>query len=550
MIQSWSRQTRARMSPTHKFLGFRGWALVLLAIVGRSQIAHALTPQESPAESKVYDIVVYGSTSAGVIAAVQAVRMGKTVALVGPDVHLGGLSSGGLGATDIGNKKAIGGLSREFYRRIGAHYGKAEGWVFEPHVAEGVFESFVREHGVEASRGKWLDRAPGEGVALRDGRITSITMASGETYRGKMFIDATYEGDLMAAAGVSYSVGRESKADFGETLNGVQTEKAIYHQFDEAVDPYVVPQDPSSGLLPGIAEGGPGEEGAGDKKIQAYCFRMCLTRDPDNRVPFPKPEDYDPLRYELLLRTILAGANQHPQGYFTKTAMPHGKTDSNNSGPFSTDNIGRNYEYPEASYERRSSIIAEHASYQQGFLWFMSHDPRVPESIRERMRPWGLAKDEFVDNGHWPHQLYIREARRMVGAYVMTQHNCQGRILVEDPIGMGAYTMDSHHVQRYVDSSGHVRNEGDVQVGGFGPYPIAYGAIVPQDGECSNLLVPVCLSATHIAFGSIRMEPVFMVLGQSAATAASLAIDADTSVQGVDYGQLRIRLLEDGQVLE
>lgn len=550
MFRLWRSPAQVQWGRSFRPRGVRGWAPVFLAILAVLQPGHGLARQDESTKPIVYDIVVYGSTSAGVMAAVQGRRMGRTVALVGPDAHLGGLSSGGLGATDIGNKKAIGGLSREFYRRIGAHYGKAEGWVFEPHVAEQVFEAFVRDHGLEAARGEWLDRSPGKGVTLVEGRITSITMLSGTTYRGKMFIDATYEGDLMAAARVSYSVGRESNEAFGETLNGVQTGKAVYHQFDEVVDPYVVPGDPDSGLLPGIAMGRPGEEGVGDKKIQAYCFRMCLTQVPDNRAPFPKPENYDPLRYELLLRTIQAGANQHPQGYFTKTAMPNGKTDSNNSGPFSTDNIGRNYEYPEASYERRREIIAEHTSYQQGFLWFMSHDPRVPDSIRERMRPWGLAKDEFVDNGHWPHQLYVREARRMVGAYVMTQNNCQGRVVAEQPIGMGAYTMDSHHVQRYVDSSGHVRNEGDVQVGGFGPYPIAYGAIVPQGGECSNLLVPVCLSATHIAFGSIRMEPVFMVLGQSAATAASLAIDANTSVQGVEYAQLRARLLEDGQVLE
>ncbi len=496
-----------------------------------------------------HDVVVYGLTSAGVMAVVQAKRLGKTAILVGPDTHLGGLSSGGLGATDIGNKKAIGGLSREFYRRLGTYYGKGEAWVFEPHVAEKMFEDFVREHKIEVHRDEWLDRS-GQGVSKEGERIVSITMLSGKSYPGRMFIDATYEGDLMAAAGVSYTYGREANSQYNETLNGVQTKNAIYHQFAKTVDPYVRPGEPSSGLLPGIATGGPGDEGAADKRIQAYCFRMCLTDVPDNRFPFPKPRNYDPTRYELLLRTLLAGANKHPAGYFTTTRMPNGKTDSNNSGPVSTDHIGMNYAYPEATYAERRKIIADHEEYQQGFMWFLANDQRVPTDIHDTMSKWGLAKDEFVDNGHWPHQLYVREARRMVGSYVMTQQNCQGATVAPNSIGMGAYTMDSHHVQRYVDENGFVRNEGDVQVGRFGPYPIAYGSIVPKRGECQNLLVPVCLSASHIAFGSIRMEPVFMVLGQSAATAAAQAIDDDVDVQAVDYGRLRTRLLEDRQVLQ
>ncbi len=496
-----------------------------------------------------HDLVVYGQSSAGVIAAVQAARMGKSVILIGPDKHLGGLSSGGLGHTDIGNKQAIGGLSREFYKRLGKHYGKDEMWKFEPHAAERVFEEFVAEHKIEVHRDEWLDRTSGKGVVKKDGRITSITMLSGKTYRGKMFIDATYEGDLMAVAGVSYAFGREANSQYGETLSGVQTKKARFHQFATPVDPYVRTGDPSSGLLPGVTKGGPGKEGEADKRIQAYCFRMCLTDVPANRVPLPKPEGYDPMRYELLLRSILAGANTHRSGYFGISRMPNGKTDSNTAGPFSTDNIGMNYEYPEADYTTRKRIIEEHETYQKGFMWFLANDPRVPEELRRTTAKWGLPKDEFTDNGHWSHQLYIREARRMVGSYVMTQNNCQGKIKVENSIGMGAYTMDSHHVQRYVDNSGHVRNEGDVEVGGFGPYPIAYGAVVPKKGECENLLVPVCLSASHMAFGSIRMEPVFMVLGQSAATAASQAIDAKVAVQDVEYAELRDRLKADGQVL-
>lgn len=496
-----------------------------------------------------YDVVVYGQTSAGVMAAVQAKRLGKSVILVGPDKHLGGLSAGGLGATDIGNKHAIGGVSREFYQRIGKHYGKAEMWTFEPHVAEQVFEDFVAENKIEVHRNEWLNREPGKGVTMSEGRIESITMLSGKTYEGKMFIDTTYEGDLMAAAGVSYTIGREANSQYGETLNGVATRYAIYHQFDTPVDPYVTPGDPSSGLLMGIHKGGPGKEGEADKRIQAYCFRMCLTNVPANRLPIPKPKAYDAKRYELLLRTILAGANKHGAGYFMTSRMPAGKTDSNNAGPFSTDNIGMNYEYPEGDYATRLRIIEDHETYQKGFVWFLSNDPRVPEELRKRTFQWGLPKDEFIDNNHWPHQLYIREARRMVGKHVMTQLNCQGKDKINDSVGMGAYTMDSHHTQRYVDASGHVRNEGDVEVGGFGPYPISYGAIVPKEGECSNLLVPVCLSATHMAFGSIRMEPVFMVLGQSAATAAAQAIDDEETVQKIDYAKLRKRLLADKQIL-
>ncbi|MFK7844877.1 MAG: FAD-dependent oxidoreductase, partial [Rhodothermales bacterium] len=409
---------------------------------------------------------------------------------------------------------------------------------------------FVSEYKIDVHRDEWLDRTPDKGVEIRDGRIVSITMLSGKSYRGKMFIDATYEGDLMAAAGVTYTVGREANSQYGETLNGVATEYAIHHQFSKPVDPYVQAGDPSSGLLPGVMEGGPGIEGAADKRIQAYCFRMCLTDVPANRIPFSKPEGYDPMRYELLLRTILAEANQYDDLYFMESPIPNGKTDSNNKGPFSTDNIGMNYDYPEGDYATRKRIIKEHETYQKGFVWFLANDPRVPEHLRKKVGRWGLPKDEFKDNGHWPHQLYIREARRMVGLYVMTQLNCQGTTKIDNSIGMGAYTMDSHHVQRYVDDKGHVRNEGDVEVGGFGPYPIAYGAIVPKKGEAKNLLVPVSLSATHMAYGSIRMEPVFMVLGQSAATAAVQAIDANVTVQDVDYATLRAQLLADKQVLQ
>jgi hypothetical protein len=308
----------------------------------------------------------------------------------------------------------------------------------------------------------------------------------------------------------------------------------------------VVKSDPASGLLPFIDPAGPGEEGAGDKRVQAYCFRMCLTDHPDNRIPFAKPEGYDEQWYELLLRNYEAGEKGLP---WINSSMPNRKTDTNNRLGFSTDFIGQNYDYPEASYAEREAIVARHRLYQQGVMWTLAYHPRMPEKIRAEISKWGMSKDEFTEGGGWQGQLYIREARRMVSDWVMTQNHCQQRLPVEQSVGMGAYTMDSHHVQRHVDEEGHVRNEGDVQVGGFPPYPIAYRSIVPKEEECENLLVPICLSATHIAFGSIRMEPVFMVLGQSAATAASLAIDAGVPVQKVDYAVLKTRLEADGQIL-
>jgi hypothetical protein len=517
------------------------YTLVLLVgcVFGISSTLHSESPEQHTA-----DIIVYGGTSAGVVAAVQAHRMGKSAIIIEPSRHLGGLSSGGLGATDIGNKAAIGGISREFYQRLGKHYGTTESWTFEPHAAENIFKDFVIENQIPVFYEERLDLA--KGVKVKKGRIVSITMESGLRFSGKVFIDATYEGDLLAKAGVSYHVGREANSVYGETLNGVQTKQAKFHQFKVPIDPYRVAGDPKSGLLPGIQSEGPGEEGSGDNRIQGYCFRTCLTDDPANRIPFPKPEGYDPLRYELLLRYLNAG---HWTVMNLSKAMPYRKTDTNNKGAFATDNIGMNYDYPDGDHITREKIIEEHTTYQQGLMWFLANDPRVPEDVHAEINQWGLPKDEFQDTGGWPHQLYIREARRMISDYVMTQDDCQSKRVTPDPIGLGAYTMDSHHVQRYVDANGHVRNEGDVEVGGFSPYPIAYASIVPKASECTNLMVPVCLSSSHIAFGSIRMEPVFMVLGQSAATAAVHAIDTKRSVQDVDMQVLRDQLLADKQVL-
>ncbi len=512
-----------------------------------------------------YDVVIYGGTSGGVAAAIQASTMSKSVVLIEPGEHLGGLTSGGLGATDIGNKEAIGGLARKFYHRVWKHYQNPQAWrqetsgqyakkrrapspdtmwTFEPRVAERIMDEWVAEHKIPVVRGERLDLK--NGVKKNGLRIASITMESGRTIGGRMFIDATYEGDLMAKAGVSYHVGREANSTYGETLNGVQTKNATKHQFLRPVDPYIKPGDPASGLLPGIHGGSPGEEGAGDQRVQAYNFRICMTDAPENRLPFPKPEGYDPLRYELLLRYMQAGVFDL---FGNNQLMPNRKTDTNNNGGFSSDNIGMNYDYPEGDYATRERIFKEHVTYHQGMLYFLVNDPRVPAKAREATAKWGLAKDEFVKTGGWPHQLYVREARRMISDYVMTEQHCRWTKVAEDAVGLGAYNMDSHNVQRYV-KDGLARNEGDIQVGVAAPYAISYRSIVPKADECTNLFVPVCLSASHIAYGSIRMEPVFMVLGQSAATAAGMAIDQNLDVQRVSYDKLKERLLADGQVLE
>ncbi len=518
------------------------------------------------------DVVVYGGTSAAVIAAVQVARMGRSVVIVSPDKHLGGMTSGGLGYTDVGNKEVVGGLAREFYHRIWSYYkdpeswrwqdqsefgNKGQGtvamddsertmWLFEPHVAEAVFEGIIRENNIPVYREAFLDRQ--QGVEKSGNRIKTITTLDGKKFGGKVFIDATYEGDLMAAAGVSYTVGRESNDVYGEHWNGVQFGVFQHgHYFKTDISPYKVPGDPSSGLLLRISDDKIGKNGTGDHKIQAYCFRMCLTKKPENRRPFPKPEGYDPYQYALLVRVLDSGWDEVFQKF---DAIPNAKTDTNNHGPFSTDNIGMNYDYPEASYERRREIIREHETYQKGLMYFLANDPQVPEEIRTEMSRWGLAKDEFTDNGNWPHQIYVREARRMVGPYVMTEHDILGHRKVPEPAGMGSYTMDSHNVQRIVTPEDFVQNEGDIGVHPHDPYTIAYAALTPKKKECGNLLVPVCVSASHIAYGSIRMEPVFMILGQSAGTAAVLAIGRGCDVQDIPYEGLRNQLLEDKQRIE
>ncbi|HMG91870.1 MAG TPA: FAD-dependent oxidoreductase [Chryseolinea sp.] len=490
------------------------------------------------------DVCVYGGTSAGVIAAYTARSLGKTVLLIEPGRHLGGLSSAGLGYTDIGNKYAVTGLARDFYRRIGTHYGKFEQWIFEPHVAEKIFNEYINSAKVNV----WYDHritsaSNVSGVIQQIELENSInpSTASKRMVRAKIFIDCSYEGDLMAKAGVSYTVGRESNEQYKEKYNGFQLRDK--HQFADGIDPYKIKGQPESGLLWGISPGTASGTGAGDKKVQAYNFRICLSRDPQNKITITRPPDYDSTRYELLLR-VLEKEPKKPFNLILKPdIMPNNKTDINNNGPFSTDMIGVNYEYPDADYTKRAVIIKDLENYNKGLLYFIGNDSRMPQHLREEMLKWGYPKDEYDDNGNWSHQAYIREARRMIGEYVMTQHNCEGDETVTDGVGMAAYTMDSHNIQRIV-VNGMVKNEGDVQVGGFPPYPISYRSIIPKEVDCKNLYAPVCLSATHIAYGSIRMEPVFMVLAQSAATAAVQAIDKSISVQQVDVQLIQKALKE------
>lgn len=505
---------------------------------------HYYVPTPRAFDPKVIkrDLIVYGATPAGITAAIQAKRMGLTVIIAEFGSHIGGMTASGLGASDSGAKEAIGGLSKEFFRELGKYYNTAAQWTFEPKAAKYVFEKWLEDHEIEVVFNQHLER-----VNKENRKISEITMEDGTAYKGDFFIDCSYEGDLMAKSGVTYFVGRESNATYKETYNGIQFGHP-HHQFKKWIDPYMNPEDPSSGLLPGITDTTHetlGYQGMGDDRIQAYNFRICLTNNPDNRVPFPKPPSYSPERYTLLLRYINSGVwdamNLH-------IMLPNGKTDLNNYGGFSTDNIGMNHEWPDGSYETRERIFQDHFTYNLGMLYFLANDKQVPKSIRDEVREWGLARDEFEGTGHWPHQLYIREARRMIADYVMTDHNCLADMTVEDSIGLASYQMDSHHCRRVI-IDGRVYNEGDVEVP-ISPYPISYRSLRPKAEECTNLLVPVCLSSSHIAYGSIRMEPVFMILGQSAGAAAALAQQLKTTVQEVPYDMLKKELLSHGQVLQ
>jgi len=494
--------------------------------------------------SRKADIIIYGGTSAAVTAACSAAAKGCDVTVVCPDQVLGGMTTGGLGHTDIGNKQAVIGIARDFYRRVGEHYGKLEQWIFEPHVASEILESHLGNELIKVEKGWYVDSVVMNGTRIASMKCHSVNGTERE-FSGDQFIDASYEGDLMARAGVSYRVGREDNSEYGESYNG--SELRDKHQFPDGIDPYVVPGKPESGLLWGISSDALKPDGTGDACVQAYNFRICLTDDPENMIPIEKPEGYDPSKYELAVRVLEALDKPAVRNFFIWSPMPCRKTDINNCGPFSTDMIGMNHSYPEASYEERAEIVRAHKDYTLGLFYFFGNDPRVPADIRDEISRWGLPKDEYTTTGNWTHQLYLRECRRMVGEYVATQDDCEGKTSVEDGIGYAAYGMDSHNCERIVvekDGKRMVKNEGDVQIGVACPYPISYRSITPKRGECTNLLVPVCLSASHIAYGSIRMEPVFMELGEVAGLAAAEA-GPRGSVQEIDVKAVQKTLATD-----
>jgi hypothetical protein len=511
----------------------------LLSAMGLSSICAAVVLLAGCAAQPVrqYDVVVYGGTAGGAIAAIAAANQGMHVALIEPGRHIGGMVSGGLGATDFGRKEAIGGMSREFFQRVGKHYGHPLDWYFEPHVAEAVFNDWLKEAKVEVQLNTRL-----ASVAKSGNRIARIGTKDGVRYTAAVFIDSSYEGDLMARAGVAYTWGREGQDQYGESLAG-RRERSEFHQFAVKVSPY----DENGKLLPYIYDGDTGKPGQADRKVQAYNFRLCLCNRPENQVPFPKPAGYDPAQYELLKRYLQAAPDLPLDKVINIVKMPNGKTDLNNNGGFSTDYIGGSWEYPEADEAKRQAIWDEHVRYVQGFFYFLANDPSVPKKIQAELNKWGLSKDEFVDNDHWPHQLYVREARRMVGQYVMIQKDLQTELTKADSIGMGSYNSDSHHVQRIPTPDG-VMNEGDMQVR-VKPYEISYRALTPRQDQCANLLVPVCYSASHVAYSSMRMEPVYMLMGHTAGLAAAMSVRDAAPVQGIDVVALQRQLRQQKQVL-
>jgi hypothetical protein len=494
-----------------------------------------------------YDVVVYGGTAGGVIASVSAARMGLSVALIEPSHHLGGMTTGGLSATDHGTRIVIGGYALEFYQRIGAKYGMPLWWYPEPKVAEAVLNDMV-------SDAKRIHRFFGQRLRERGGVVKTGTIIQeivtdrGDRFRGKLFLDSSYEGDLMAQTGVTYTIGRESVAKYGESLAGVRP-KDRNHQFDVSVES----RDQSGRLLPEISPQPRGAIGSGDARVQAYNFRLILTTEKHNQVPFTKPASYDPRRYAVLARFIKAVQRERGtppalgELFLIRDDLPWFKADFNNRGPFSTDYIGHSYGYPDGSYAQRARIWADHVSYTQGLLYYVANDPDVPHSLRDEMKKWGLARDEFIGNGNWPYQLYIREGRRMVGDFVMTQRDIQTDLSKADAIAMGSYNSDSHNVQRFEQPERSVQNEGNMEVP-VEPYQIPYRVMLPKRTEATNLLVPVCLSASHVTYSTLRMEPQYMMIAQAAGVAAALAISEDVPTQEIDIAALRRILKGAGMV--
>ena len=493
-----------------------------------------------------YGVVVYGATAGGVTAAVAAANEGAHVALIEPRQHVGGMTSGGLGRTDYGKKQVIGGMARAFYERLGKHYGEEISWFFEPHVAEAELRAWLEEAHVDLYFGSRLASVRKEGT-----RITGIVLQNGATFTAPVFVDSSYEGDFLPMAGISYTWGREASDTYGESLAG-RIEYSPKHQFSVPVNPY----DKNGELLPLVYGGDPGKPGEADRKVQAYTFRLCLTQVAENRLPWPKPEGYDPAHWELLRRYLQAKPKLTFKQICHPSPMPNGKTDTNNNGAISTDFVGGSWGYPDGTYEEQAAIWEQHERYVKGFFYFLAHDPGVPPALKAEVQSWGLAKDEFTDTDHWPHQLYIREARRMVGAYVQRQRDLQDDRHKDDSIGMASYYSDSHNVQRipatdsplWPSGTPSVLNEGEMQVG-VRPYDMPYRSFVPQARECTNLLVGSAFSASHVAYSSMRMEPQYMIIGQGIGTAAALAVKEGVAVQDVDISALQKRLHAAGAIL-
>jgi hypothetical protein len=500
-----------------------------------------------PAER--FDVVVYGATSGGAVAAIAAANEGVRVALLEPGRHAGGMLTGGLGRTDMDRQESvIGGYSREFFERAGKHYGEPVSWRFEPSVAERTLNDWLKEAGVLVLFDRRL-----ASIRKQAGRIVSLRTTSGDVFEAPVFIDGSYEGDLMKAAGVSYAVGRDSRSLYNESLAGRQDFLPGSHQFRAAVPalgadgrllPYVLAQE---NLEP---------TGTGGRKFQSYCFRICLTRNPANRLALPRPEGYDPARYELARAYLKAlGDSAKLADFMGISLLPNDKTDINSGGAVSTNLPGASWEYPEASYQRRREIWQEHLSWAQGLLYFLGNDPDVPAALRAEMNQWGLAKDEFPDTGHWPHQLYIREGRRMLGDFVLTQRDLQENRHKDDSIGMGGYNIDIREVQWVAHDVYHfpaVRKE--VFMEGYlsvpvEPYDIPYRALLPKRAECSNLLVTACISASSIAYASFRMEPQYMIAGHAAGVAAAMAARSDANLHRIDVRELQKKLLSQRQIV-
>ncbi|WP_321474243.1 FAD-dependent oxidoreductase [uncultured Paludibaculum sp.] len=497
-------------------------------------------PALSQASSSPADVVVYGATPAGILAALGAAAAGRSVTLLEQSRHLGGMVTGGLGATDKGKPEAIGGLALEFFRRAGKVYGEPVAWWFEPNVALRIFGDWLHEAGLQPRFAAEL-----ADVRLSGGRIEALRTTDGRTFAGRMFIDASYEGDLMAKAKVPYTVGREGQDQYNEPLAG-RLEFSTWDQFWTIVNPF----SKDGRLLPLIHNGDSGKPGAADRKVQAYNFRLCLSNDKTNQRPLVAPPGYDPARYELLGRYLRnPGRALTLNNVLMLVAIPNHKVDVNNNGPVSTDYLGANWDYPEGSWARRNEIWLDHKHYTQGLLHYLAEASGVPTHLRDEMRTWGYAKDEFQDSGGFPPQLYVRECRRMLGQYVMRQADLLTDTRKPDAVGLGSYNIDSHHFQRVASPVGAVLNEGFLNQRGVPVYQLPYRCLVPKPGDCANLLVPVCLSASHVAYSSIRMEPQYMLLGHACGVAAAQAIRQKVAVQDVDLRELQSTLLAQGQLI-